>query len=155
MNANTGQPGPSGCLLPPSFSNEFPLWGINSLPHCRVHQRKRTSPRLQESKSGLLCMHHQLQPTLCPPQKYSAQDSPVLGQACCLLGKVLLILTGPLLCWDSAFLQLPEEGSMVDDIFTRKSAFILLALWLGLGCEAGNRFPWVSRCSSSVWSRIT
>ena len=53
VNVNTGQPGPSGCLLPPSFSNEFPLWGINYLPHCRVHQRKWTSPRLQESKSGL------------------------------------------------------------------------------------------------------
>ena len=96
---------------------------------------KGSGPHPDSRKANLdYSMHHQLQPTLCPLRKYSAQDSPVLGQACCLLGKVLLILTGPLLCWDSAFLQLPKEGSMVDDIFTCKSAFILLVLWLGLGC---------------------
>ena len=133
VNVNTGQPGPSGCLLPPAFSNEFPLWGINSLPYCHVHQRKQTSPRLHESKSGLLCMHHQLQPTL-PSTEIFCPGPPDPDQALCLLGKVLLIPTGPLLCWDSAFLQLPEEGSMVDDIFTCKSAFILLVLWLGMGC---------------------
>ena len=80
VNVNTGQPGPSGCLLSPAFSNEFPLWGINSLPYCHVHQRKQTSPSLHESKSGLLCLHHQLQPIL-PSMEVFCPGPPVADQA--------------------------------------------------------------------------